>query len=119
MLCGGLMALSVLSPLAQIRIDQLTICWEDIQMEGQIHADEGRKVSDEAIKQRISGMTTTYILDKAATMGAVLDVEVELDGFLPCAVEMKGAVSPYVRSVLTAYIADQLGITKEAQRWIS
>ena len=119
MLCGGFMALVVLSPLVSVRLEDLNFYLTDVRAEGQAITDEGKMAAEDAISQRIRDQLGTYILDKAGTMGAVLDVEVELDGFMPCSVELRGPVSPYAKAVLESYISDQLGIGKEAQHWIS
>ena len=119
MLCGGFMALVVLSPLVSVRLEDLDFYWTDVQAAGETFTDEGKRAAEEAISQRIRDQLATYILDKAGTMGAVLDVEVELDGFMPCSVVLRGPVSPYTKAVLESYISDQLGIGKEAQHWIS
>ena len=65
----------------------------------------------------IKANTETYILDKATTMEVELNVEVTLDGLIPKKVILQGAVSPYTRASLSDWIAQQLGIPREAQIW--
>ena len=66
-------------------------------------------------------LTTSYILSKAESLGAKLEVTVELSDELyakPVAVQLTGAVSPYAKQTLTQMIEEELGLNREAQRWI-
>ena len=69
----------------------------------------------------IKGETEAYILDKAASLGVELEVDVLLEDMYPMApktVRLSGSVSPYVRNRLQNIIAEELGISKENQIWI-
>ena len=62
-----------------------------------------------------------YILDKAADLGAELEVEILMpdDGSgQPQGVVLRGAVSPYAKTRLQQIIAEDLDIAKEKQQWI-
>ena len=72
------------------------------------------------LKQIIKDKTEAYILDKAASLGVDLQVDVILSDTappLPVEVLLIGAASPYAKAQLSTMIADELGIAKEAQRW--
>lgn len=116
---GIFMMLALITPFLNLRIRDLQFYFDDIRAEGQRLTQEGKIAGQMELRKRISGQVRTYILDKASTMGAVLDVEVELEEWRPCAVTLRGAVSPYTKDVLEHYIANELGICKEDQRWIS
>ena len=65
--------------------------------------------------------TEAYILDKAASLGVTLSVEVMVeDGNVPrlSGVQLSGQVSPYARQQLSTWISNDLGISKENQKWI-
>ena len=58
-------------------------------------------------------------MDKAKNLDAEITVEVELnvEENVPCGVTMTGAVSPYVKEVLSSFVEDSFGIAKEKQIW--
>ena len=71
------------------------------------------------LAQIISEQTEAYILDKAADLHANLHVEVTVgEDNLPTAVTLSGEASPYARRQIQAIIANDLGISKENQKWI-
>ena len=72
------------------------------------------------LAQFIKERTQSYILDKAQSLNAVLDVEVTLsDDEIPVPVKVciTGKVSPYARGRLENLIIEDLGIEKENQIW--
>ena len=120
LMTGILMALTIVSPLLHIRLDQVMDLVDDIQIRADNVAQEGENTAREAIAQRITEQLETYILDKAESMGVELIVTFELESKglpVPCAVTLEGNVGPYAKGVLTDYIAQNLGIEAEAQIW--
>ena len=72
-------------------------------------------------EQGISDRVEAYILDKAAQYGAQLTVTVALGSDaipLPQRVTIQGNISPYGKTQLQSWIAENLGIAKEDQVWI-
>ena len=66
--------------------------------------------------------TAAYISDKASVLGASVNVKVELDNDMvsrPSRVTVIGNLSPYVKKPLSTYIQKELGISEDAQIWIS
>lgn len=119
---GIFMALTVISPLINIQLDSIADFTFDIQSAADAAAAEGEISAREAMAQIISEQTAAYILNKAETLGAMLTVEVtvsEDEYQIPSAVKIEGSVSPYAKSVLSAYISENLGISTEEQTWIS
>ena len=81
----------------------------------------GEEVSADEINTIITEQTLAYILDKAESFGARLEVEVQIarDGtYRPKAVTLRGSVSPYAKSRLQQIIEEDLQISKEDQQWI-
>lgn len=121
MLSGILMTLVVIAPLADISFSNIADYFEDISVDADCYSTDGKTDARIEVNKIIKANTEAYILDKAASMGLEIAVEVELnDGndSIPCGVTISGAVSPYAKQVMGAYIADNLGISKENQRWI-
>lgn len=122
LMAGVFVALAVAAPLVEIRLDALSDLTLDAQTDAAQVAADGENSARQAMAQIISQKSAAYILDKAEALGASLTVEVTVsaDGYpVPCSVELAGRVSPYAKSVLAAYISDQLGIDTEEQTWIT
>ena len=121
MLSGILMTLVVIAPLADISFSDIADYFEDISVDADGYSIDGKTDARIEVNKIIKANAEAYILDKAASMGLEIAVEVELsddNDSIPCGVTISGAVSPYAKQVMGAYIADSLGISKENQRWI-
>lgn len=120
LLCGILMAVTVISPLATISFQNITSYMDSISVSADAYVKDGSLLAQESITEIIISKTEAYILDKANSMGLQIDVEVELDdnnNKIPCKVTIHGVVSPYAKEVIGAYIEENLGISKEYQKW--
>lgn len=120
LITGVFMALTVVGPLVSIRLDTLDEFTEGISYDASAAVAEGEISAMETMSEIIKQQTQAYILDKAETLGAQLSVEVILSEDtppVPCAVRITGKISPYGKSVLSAYINDDLGIGVEDQIW--
>lgn len=114
------MALTVVSPLLQVRLEGLKDLTLDIQLEASDAAAVGENLGRQEMEAIIIDRTQAYILDKAEELGLCLSVKVELSGEeypLPIGVRLEGDASPYARMVLTDYISQTLGISVEDQQW--
>lgn len=121
LICGILMAITVLSPLVQVSFDHIGDYFDDISLQSAGYIAEGESAARETLSAVIKEQAETYILDKATRMGLDISVEVELDAdnhSVPCGVTVTGTVSPYAREVIGSYMEDTLGIAKENQKWI-
>lgn len=121
LLCGVVMALAVVAPWMDIRLDTLTDFATDIQANAESIAAEGKNDASQAIRDIISQQTRTYIMDKAESLGLSVTVDVTLsqdDTPVAQSVTITGSVSPYSKKLLSTYIADTFGIAAEAQTWI-
>lgn len=122
LIAGIFLTLAIVSPLVEIRLDSLDELRLEIQSEAADAAAEGENSAREAMAQIISEQTAAYILDKAESLEVELTVEVTVsqEGYpVPEWVRLEGNIGPYAKSVLSEYIANDLGIGTEGQKWIS
>lgn len=120
MLTGIFMALTVIEPLAQVRLSDALELLPDISADAQAAVAQGEVSAKNALADSISTQVEAYILDKAAQLGVTLTVEVELTEDtipVPARVRLQGNVSPYAKTRLQSILRDDLGIDKENQIW--
>ena len=121
LICGLFMALTVISPLVKIQLNDLTDYVNGLSWQANTAVANGEAMALDEMGAIIKAQTEAYILDKAVSMELDIDVEVTLSSEMPpipCTVTVKGAVSPYAKEVLRKYIANDLGIPEEDQLWI-
>ena len=119
LLSGLLLTICVLRPVVGVELP-LEFPAPELS-EAEAVTAQGEKAAYEAIAGIIKRESEAYILDKAAELGAQVEVEIRLEkGELPvpCAAVIRGQVSPYARGRLEEYLSSELGITKEYQQWI-
>lgn len=122
LLTGICMALTVVSPLVDIRLDGLKDLTVDVSQAASKAAAAGENLARQELETIITAQTQAYILDKAEELGLSLSVEVVLSGEsypVPAGVKLEGNASPYARMVLSDYITEKLGISAEDQKWIT
>jgi len=119
-LTGVFMILTVIAPLKQIDLQDLT----DWELPGSQEAEQaiaqGKEQAQMELRQSIKTQLQAYILQEASRYDAQLTVEVTLgQGELPApeAVCIYGSISPYAKRQLTEMIETKIGIAKEAQQW--
>lgn len=120
LICGLFLCFTVIAPIAEIRIADFTDLASDLLTEGEQAAQDGEDYSQQALRQIISDETRAYIMDKARTYGAEIQVEVELTDADPPTPEsciISGHISPYVRQQLKKMLETDLGIPEENQTW--
>ena len=117
LLCGVFMACVLIQPVIHLKLDDFSSFDQFYSAEAQTAVAMGEEAAMKKMCEVIKANTETYILDKATTMEVELNVEVTLDGLIPNKVILQGAVSPYTRASLSDWIAQQLGIPREAQIW--
>lgn len=120
-ICGIYMAFILVSPLKDIDFSIYTDYFSGFMEQAQASATEGENLAMRELSKRIKAETEAYILDKAVSLGADVSVEITLSGSTPptpSQITVKGAVSPYVKKVLSRYMEEQLGIPEEAQTWM-
>jgi len=120
LLTGLFLALTVIRPVIRLSLSEIELYLDSISTKADAAVADGEIVASRELASIIKAETEAYILDKAASLGVDLQVDVILSDNappLPVEVLLIGAASPYAKAQLSAMIADELGIPKEAQRW--
>ncbi len=120
LLCGVFLAVTVLHPLTALRMGSLQVFSQDIAWEASQAVAQGESDAAQALRAGIKQRVEAYILDKAASLGAELTVEVTLTKDAPPAIaqaRLAGKISPYAKAQLSDILTRELGIPKEAQQW--
>jgi hypothetical protein len=117
LLAGLFMTAAVLHPLISLDITDFTRYPVMIAGQGDAFAQDGTKMAEDAMDAIIISQTQAYILDKAASMGAVLEVSVTLQEHIPYHVQIRGPISPGAKARLTEWIRENLNIPVEEQQW--
>ena len=122
MVCGIYMVVTLIAPIKDISFSGIGSYLNGLSLDAGAYAHEGTIAAEIQLVDIIKTQTEAYILDKANRMGLGISVEVELDvnnSNVPCGTIVNGAISPYAKEVLSNFIEDNLGISKEKQRWNS
>ena len=117
LLCGLFLAITVIRPIVEVQLDNIDSFTDLLEVDGEIAASTGREMAAEEMKRIIKEKTEAYILDKAKSLGAEIEVEVTLEDFVPTGAIITGSVSPFARSSLITSISQDLGIPPEGQIW--
>lgn len=122
LICGIFISITLISPLVNIKIADVTDYFDDIKTDATdviAQAQEGTRTEMvDSIKKQVQ----SYILDKAETYGAHLTVEVSVEASglpVPDGVTISGEASPYAKAQLQRLIVDNFGISPEAQQWLN
>lgn len=121
-LTGIFLTLTIIRPLMDIKIGNLLSYVQDISMNAESYTQQGIQFTHVAEAEVIKGATEAYILDKADSLDAVLDVNVVLSEespYVPCSVRISGTIAPYAKEELQRFISQELGISEEEQIWIA
>lgn len=117
---GIFVVFTLIQPFSGIKIKDPASWLEEFSMDAKDAAAEGEKWTNNALQQSIKKQIEAYILDKAAAIGASLEVEVVLskDSLpVPVAVVLNGDISPYDKVQMAGILERELGITGENQIW--
>lgn len=116
---GLFLTFVIISPLTKLDFSIVNDYLEEFTLEGVEAASVGENLAHDAEADIISGRVQAYILDKANSFGAQLDVEVVLDqDNIPVSVKLGGNISPYAKAQMATIITEDLGVSKEHQLWI-
>ena len=121
MLCGLLMLLLALTPLAELDYDSLAEAISRLELEKE-EARTGIEIQNqELVASIISGRVQTYILDKASSLGMQISVELEMETRAatpyPSGVTIRGTVTPQKQQLQT-YLEQTFAIAPERQVWL-
>ena len=117
---GIFMLIALIFPLKGISIPDFKELTASYEADAQLYVQNGQEIADKQLRQYISSAVSSYILEKASELNLSVEVSVELtDAQLPepNVVHISGAVSPYGKQILSAYIADELNVPEENQIW--
>ena len=121
LLAGIFMSITVVTPWKSIQFSDIGEYIQDFNYDAESAADLGAQYRQAELQRIIKAQTEAYILDKAASLGVEVQVEVDVsDGSppIPCTVRLDTkALAPYVRERLKTCIANDLGIPEEQQTW--
>ena len=119
--CSIFLAFTLVAPLLRLRFPALEEEKNRYLAEAQDAADVGENIRLRSVAGIIRQEAEAYILKEAKSIGANLEVEVELDSGeppAPSAVTLRGDFDESIETRLSRLLADELGIPKEHQTWI-
>jgi len=122
LVCGIFLAFTVIGPIAQIRLGDMAWTAADVMEEARAAAEDGKDYAIRAMERHIKEEAQAYILDKAQTFDAKIQVDIQLsdhDPPVPIGCTIRGELSAYAKRQLTAIIREDLGIPEEEQMWIT
>ena len=120
LLTGLYMVITLITPMKTIPIKNYLNDFPAIQDFASTYAAEGDAYRDASVSLVITEQVESYIKDKAAALGATVQVEITLceeEPPSPISVHIRGNISPYVKNQLGRIIEDSVGIPKEQQTW--
>jgi len=113
-----ILVLTLMQPLLNIQLPKNDRWFSEYQSEGENLAAIGEELAVAARGEFIKQRLCAYILDKAAALGADISVDIVLNQQeIPKAIVLSGNVSQIVRQQLSQIIVQDLGISKENQKW--
>ena len=119
-LLGVMMILAVARPWLSVRFDAVRDWTQGITPDAQTIVADAEGSARDALRVRIKEECEAYILAKARSLGAAVEVTVQVSEEMPPApigVTVSGNLSPHARQSLTGVITHELGIAKEGVQW--
>lgn len=120
LICGIFLALTVIRPLKELNLTDISLLPSGLMAEARATSGEGVDYTRQTKADLIKQQCEAYILDKAQTLGANIQVEIRIsDGSepIPVASMITGNLSPYARNQLSNALEKDLGIAQEDQKW--
>lgn len=120
MVCGLFLAFTVINPITDLNFGILDAFSEQFSPDTTSAVSAGTAMAEESLQELIKQKTEAYILDKARSLGCVLDAEVNVgegSAPVPVSVRIVGEVPDNVRNELEQVLNQELGISKENQQW--
>ena len=120
LICGIFLSLTVIRPLADIRVEKFDFLTQQIRTDAESAVAEGADYAKQAMIRQIKEQSEAYILDKAAAFDCDITAEVTAEGDPPVikACTIRGDLSAYAQTQLSRILEADLGIPEEDQRWI-
>ena len=120
LICSIFLALTVIRPLKELDLKDISILPADLMAEAQSVSAQGAEYTREASEQIIKQRCEAYVLDKARELEAQIRVEIELSREgdpIPVSSRVTGELSPYAKGKLSRILKTDLGIPEEDQQW--
>ena len=121
MLCGLVMLLTILKPLKVTNWYSYSDFFDEVNLDAEYASAFGQQQAQTEMERIISEQTKSYIFDKAAAMGAQLDITVEIETVnnipVPVAIKLEGSISPYAKTSMKEIIKNDIGIPEDRQEW--
>lgn len=119
LICGIFLILTVIRPMADISIRELSFNNWNITQNARIAVSEGEDYADAAMARHIKEECEAYILDKAEAYDCSIAADFRLNkDLIPEGCTISGSYSAYAREQLADILERDLGIPREDQRWI-
>ena len=118
LLIGVFMAVVLIRPVLDIHIQSPERFLDELHTSAQEAVAMGLETAEEELETGIKERLTAYIQAEAQNLGCDLDVDLSLEENLPQQVTLMGAISPYAKSKLSAWLEKNLQILPEDQVWI-
>lgn len=118
---GIFLIFSVLSPVVTINWDTESIMDTRFASEFDQISEDANTYQQQAMRQSIMAQTEAYIWNKAGELSLEVELDIALSEtypYAPCRIRIIGNASPYAKAQLSSYLAEEIGIPKEAQTWI-
>lgn len=119
-LCGLLLLIVMLRPIKGFRPESIQGALQELTGQEE-YRQEYEALYQQRLREHISSTAEAFIAQKGEELGVFLTVRVELTDEtypVPYKAEIRGAVDLQKLEEMKAYIADNIGIPKENQRWI-
>lgn len=120
LICGIFLALTVIRPLRELNLRDFSLLPTGLLEEAKATSGAGENYTRQAKEDLIKQQCEAYILDKAQTLEASIQVEIQIseDGEpVPVASMITGNLSPYAKNQLSKALEQDLGIPQEDQKW--
>lgn len=116
---GLFLAFTVIQPVSDLKIPELSEITQVWKKEGASASDAGQEMMEKAIRESITQQLRSYILDKAESLGLTLTAEVLLhpDTCYPRKIHLTGDAAPALRQKLTEILSEDLDLNQEDILW--
>lgn len=120
LITGIVLAMLIVSPWTDIRLDDPGYSLSCIEAEAASVVQQGERAAQNEISAYIKAQTEAYILDKAFALGLDVSVDVTLTEDVPpsvASVLIHGSAAPYTKKRMNLLICEDLGVTEECLTW--
>ena len=117
-LIGVFMAVVLIGPVLDFHIQSPDHFLDELRISAQDAVAMGIETAEEEMETGMKDRLTAYIQAEAEILGCDLDVDICLEENMPQQITLTGAISPYAKTKLGAWLEKNLQIPPEDQLWI-